>query len=85
MSRKIGTVQYWRGPVAMEEHPVENQHSLSRRDRPRRFKIAVAGQYRPASEAIHGYDEGVDVESVCRIRRSIALFVAEWCGVAEAR
>jgi hypothetical protein len=37
------------------------------------------------SEAIHGYDERVDVECVCRITKSIALFVAEWCGVAEAR
>ena len=52
---------------------------------PDSFKIAVAGQYRPVSEAIHGYDERVDVESICRITKSIALFVAEWCGVAEAR
>jgi hypothetical protein len=67
------------------ETPVEDQLSLSRRDRSRRFKIAVAGQYRPVSEAIHGYDKRVDVESICRITKSIALFVAEWCGVAEAR
>jgi acetylornithine deacetylase len=39
----------------------------------------------PVSEAIHGYDERVDVESICRITKSIALFAAEWCGVAEAR
>ena len=85
VSRKIGTVQCCRGPVTMEKHPVEDQTSLSRRDRSRRFKVAVAGQYRPVSEAIHGYDERVDVESICRITKSIALFVAEWCGVAEAR
>jgi hypothetical protein len=71
--------------IAMEKHPVEAEPSLSRRDRPRRSKIAVAGQYRPVFEALHGYDERVDVESVCRITKSIALFVAEWCGVAEAR
>ena len=47
-------------------------------------KIAVAGQYGPVAEARHGYDERVDVESICRITKSIALFVAEWCGVAEA-
>ena len=57
--------------------------SLSRRDRSRRFKIAVAGQYGPVSEALHGYDERVDVESV-GFTKSIALFVAEWCGVAAA-
>ncbi|HXH35808.1 MAG TPA: ArgE/DapE family deacylase [Plantibacter sp.] len=37
--------------------------------------------YGPISEAIHGYDERVDVESVRRITKSIALFIAEWCGV----
>jgi acetylornithine deacetylase len=45
----------------------------------------LLARYRPVSEALHGYDERVDVESVCRITKSIALFVAEWCGVAEAR
>jgi hypothetical protein len=40
----------------------------------------VAGQYRPVSEAVRGYDDRVDVESVCRITRSIPLFVAERCG-----
>lgn len=38
--------------------------------------------YGPISEAIHGYDERVDVESVRRITKSIALFIAEWCGVS---
>ncbi|NYF14240.1 acetylornithine deacetylase [Pseudoclavibacter sp. JAI123] len=37
--------------------------------------------YGPISEAIHGYDERVDLESVRRITKSIALFIAEWCGV----
>lgn len=40
--------------------------------------------YGPISEAIHGYDERVSIESVRRITKSIALFVAEWCGVTEA-
>lgn len=39
--------------------------------------------YGPISEAIHGYDERVSIESVRRITKSIALFVAEWCGVTE--
>ena len=37
--------------------------------------------YGPISEAIHGYDERVDIESVRRITKSIALFIAEWCGL----
>ena len=37
--------------------------------------------YGPVSEAIHGIDERVDVESVRRITTAVALFVAEWCGV----
>ncbi|MBP2368549.1 ArgE/DapE family deacylase [Pseudonocardia parietis] len=37
--------------------------------------------YGPVSEAIHGLDERVEVESIRRITTAIALFVAEWCGV----
>ncbi|GLY68022.1 ArgE/DapE family deacylase [Amycolatopsis taiwanensis] len=37
--------------------------------------------YGPVSEAIHGFDERVEVESIRRITTTIALFVAEWCGV----
>jgi hypothetical protein len=85
VSRKIDNVQYSHCRSRWRNTPVEAQQSLSRRDRPRRFKIAVAGQHEPVSEALHGYDERVDVESVCRITKSIARFVAEWCGVAEAR
>lgn len=39
--------------------------------------------YGPVSEAIHGYDERVSIESVRRVTKSIALFIAEWCGVRE--
>lgn len=38
--------------------------------------------YGPAARNIHGYDEAVDLESVRRVTGSLALFVAEWCGVA---
>ncbi|WP_411731780.1 ArgE/DapE family deacylase [Paeniglutamicibacter sp.] len=39
--------------------------------------------YGPISEAIHGFDERVNIESVRQITKSIALFIAEWCGVSE--
>ncbi|MFD1213674.1 ArgE/DapE family deacylase [Arthrobacter sp. GCM10027362] len=39
--------------------------------------------YGPVSEAIHGFDERVSVESVRRITKSIALFIAGWCGIEE--
>ncbi|MCG2623956.1 ArgE/DapE family deacylase [Arthrobacter sp. I2-34] len=39
--------------------------------------------YGPVSEAIHGFDERVSVESVRRITKSIALFIASWCGLEE--
>jgi acetylornithine deacetylase len=38
--------------------------------------------YGPISEAIHGFDERVNIESVRRITKSIALFIASWCGTA---
>jgi acetylornithine deacetylase len=39
--------------------------------------------YGPISQAIHGFDERVDIESVRRITKSIALFIAEWCGTTD--
>lgn len=40
--------------------------------------------YGPVSENIHGFDERVSVESVLRCTKSMALFIAEWCGIDEA-
>jgi acetylornithine deacetylase len=37
--------------------------------------------YGPVSENIHGFDERVCLASVKRVTGSIALFMAEWCGV----
>jgi acetylornithine deacetylase len=37
--------------------------------------------YGPRSEDIHGFDERVHLESVRLITRTIALFIADWCGV----
>ena len=38
----------------------------------------------PRAEAIHGFDERVDLASVRACTEVIALFVARWCGVEEA-
>lgn len=35
----------------------------------------------PRSESIHGFDERVSLESVQRVTKTIALFIADWCGV----
>lgn len=40
--------------------------------------------YGPISKDIHGFDERVDIDSVRRITKSIALFVARWCGVESS-
>jgi acetylornithine deacetylase len=37
--------------------------------------------YGPACDAAHGIDESADIESVRRVTKSIALFIADWCGV----
>ncbi len=40
--------------------------------------------YGPYSENIHGFDERVSLSSVKRVTGSIALFIAEWCGLERA-
>lgn len=37
--------------------------------------------YGPVAENIHGYDERVSLSSIRRVTKTIALFVAEWCGL----
>jgi acetylornithine deacetylase len=37
--------------------------------------------YGPTGRFIHGIDEAVDIESVRRITKTIALFMARWCGL----
>lgn len=37
--------------------------------------------YGPISENIHAFDERVSLASLKRITGTMALFVAEWCGV----
>ena len=41
--------------------------------------------YGPISENIHGFDERVSLASLKRITGTMALFVAEWCGLEPAR
>ncbi|MCG6888933.1 MAG: ArgE/DapE family deacylase [Gammaproteobacteria bacterium] len=37
--------------------------------------------YGPTAESIHGFNERVKLESVRRVTQSIALFIADWCGL----
>lgn len=39
--------------------------------------------YGPRAEAIHGFNERVELESVKRITQSTALFIADWCGLEK--
>lgn len=39
--------------------------------------------YGPAADAIHGFNERVDLDSVRRTTQSIALFIAHWCGLEK--
>ncbi len=40
--------------------------------------------YGPRAEAIHGFNERVDLESMRRVTKATALFIAEWCGTEPA-
>ena len=35
-------------------------------------------------EAMHGFNEYVDLESLRQSTKATALFIAEWCGVEKA-
>ncbi|MDP3860170.1 MAG: ArgE/DapE family deacylase [Phaeovulum sp.] len=39
--------------------------------------------YGPRAEAIHGFNERVDLASVRRVTQATALFIAGWCGLEE--
>ena len=41
--------------------------------------------YGPVSRNVHGIDEAVDLASLKRITKSIALFTARWCGLASLK
>jgi acetylornithine deacetylase len=40
--------------------------------------------YGPVAEAIHGFNERVDLESMRRVTQATALFIADWCGLESA-
>jgi acetylornithine deacetylase len=40
--------------------------------------------YGPRAEAIHGFNERVDLASVRRVTQATALFIADWCGLEKA-
>lgn len=37
--------------------------------------------YGPRAEAIHGFNERVELESMRRVTQATALFIAQWCGL----
>lgn len=39
--------------------------------------------YGPRAEAIHGFNERVELESMRRITKATTLFIADWCGTEE--
>jgi acetylornithine deacetylase len=39
--------------------------------------------YGPRAEAIHGFNERVELESIRRVTKATALFIADWCGTEE--
>lgn len=39
--------------------------------------------YGPHAEAIHGFNERVDLESVRQVTQATALFIADWCGLED--
>ncbi len=40
--------------------------------------------YGPRSENIHGFDERVELDSLRKVCQSMALFIADWCGLERA-
>ena len=39
--------------------------------------------YGPRAEAIHGFNERVELESMRRITKATAMFIADWCGTEK--
>ncbi|OAL56477.1 acetylornithine deacetylase [Pyrenochaeta sp. DS3sAY3a] len=39
--------------------------------------------YGPIGESLHGFDERVSISSIQRVTATIALFIAEWCGLED--
>ncbi|MHA6729695.1 ArgE/DapE family deacylase [Devosia sp. A369] len=41
--------------------------------------------YGPICDSAHGHDERVDLESVRQVTKTMALFIANWCGLSPAQ
>ncbi len=41
--------------------------------------------YGPKAESIHGFNERVNLESMRRVTQTIALFIADWCGLESTK
>jgi acetylornithine deacetylase len=41
--------------------------------------------YGPRSRDIHGFDEAVEIDSVRRVTKTIASFIAQWCGLQRIK
>jgi acetylornithine deacetylase len=39
--------------------------------------------YGPVGESLHGFDERVSISSIQRVTTTIALFIAQWCGLED--
>ena len=39
--------------------------------------------YGPRAEAIHGFNERVELDSMRRVTKATAMFIADWCGVED--
>lgn len=39
--------------------------------------------YGPQSENVHGFDERVSIDSIRQVTKTLALFIARWCGTSK--
>ena len=39
--------------------------------------------YGPKSESVHGFDERVSIDSIRKVTGTMALFIADWCGLEK--
>ena len=47
------------------------------------YQGTPTAQYGPKSKSIHSYDEAVDLDSLRKVTQTLALFIADWCGLEK--
>ncbi|MBN9062381.1 MAG: acetylornithine deacetylase [Rhizobiales bacterium 65-9] len=69
--------------MAANSRPIEGQIMPAYLDArvPMLYGGMPALVYGPVSREVHGIDERCDVESIRRCTRTLALFIADWCGL----